>query len=316
MRFHPLLPLSRRRVRTVLGALWLLDAVLQAQPQMFSADWWRSNLAGSAMGQPYFIRQSIVWVVAIVARHPAIWNTAFVSIQLAVGVALLAGRLERSAIVVSVPWALGVWWVGEGLGMLPTGFATLATGAPGAVLLYPLIGLLAWPGSLRSPKSGPVATAPAAGSWMTLWAGLSLLQLPLLYPAGQVLRANAQELSDGHPGWLAGVAAGHAAAFFAMLAVVQVAVGVGVLWRRTRGPAVFAGVVLAAAYWLFFQYLGGMVAGGSTDPSSGPLLALLGLALWPAGQRLWSSRSSRYRMRWTPRRAVSTLSESEVMARS
>lgn len=65
--------------------------------------------------------------------------------QLGIGLCLVLGRLERVAIVVSVPYALGVWWIGEGLGGIPSGFAMVASGAPGAVLLHAIIGFLALP---------------------------------------------------------------------------------------------------------------------------------------------------------------------------
>lgn len=42
-------------------------------------------------------------------------------------------------------------------------------------------------------------------------------------------------------------------------------------------------IVLAATAWLFVQALGGLLASSATDPQSGPLLALLALAYWPAG---------------------------------
>ena len=58
---------------------------------------------------------------------------------------LLFRRTARPALVVSFAWAFVVWWFGEGFGMIPMGMASPLTGAPGAVLLYGLIGLLVWP---------------------------------------------------------------------------------------------------------------------------------------------------------------------------
>ena len=45
-----------------------------------------------------------------------------------------------------------------------------------------------------------------------------------------------------------------------------------------------AGLMLAVAavIWVFGQALGGILTGVGTDPNSGPLLALLALAYWPA----------------------------------
>ncbi|HEY2287928.1 MAG TPA: hypothetical protein VGH88_19475, partial [Streptosporangiaceae bacterium] len=49
-------------------------------------------------------------------------------------------------------------------------------------------------------------------------------------------------------------------------------------------PVIVLALVLAAFLWLA-QGLGGVFTGGSTDPSSGPLLILLALAYWPAQAR-------------------------------
>ncbi len=87
----------------------------------------------------------------------------------------------RSA--VSFAWVLGIWVIGEGLGMLLTGNATALTGAPGSVLLYGLIGLMAWPRPPRrfavdwSDRPSGVSTSAAAqgiGGTITplaVWAG-------------------------------------------------------------------------------------------------------------------------------------------------
>jgi hypothetical protein len=282
--------LNRRRVRVALGAFWVLDAALQAQPVIFTADWWRTDLAQSVMGQPAALNRSILWAIGIVAAHAAVWNTVFVLVQAAIGLSLIVGRGDRVAIALSVPWALGIWWVGEGLGMLPSGFALAATGSPGPVLLYPLIGLLAWPSARdRAPGGGPVARRAALASWVVLWAGQAVLQLPLLFPVRQVLTANVQELSQGLPGWqvamgswVGDMATAHPVLLSAGLAVVQLAVGLAVIGDRTRRGGLVAGIAVSVVFALCFQYIGGVFAGGATDPGSAPLMVLLASALWPA----------------------------------
>ena len=41
-------------------------------------------------------------------------------------------------------------------------------------------------------------------------------------------------------------------------------------------------LVAAAVIWVVGEAFGTILAGGATDPNSGPLLALLALAYWPA----------------------------------
>jgi hypothetical protein len=68
------------------------------------------------------------------------------------------------------------------------------------------------------------------------------------------------------------------------IALALVAVSVYLPRPGVRAGVVLAGVVLAlvtAAFLWIAQGLGGMLAGGGTDPGSGPLLALVALAYWP-----------------------------------
>jgi hypothetical protein len=39
--------------------------------------------------------------------------------------------------------------------------------------------------------------------------------------------------------------------------------------------------VVSAVIWVFAEAFGQIMAGGATDPNSGPLLVLLALAFWP-----------------------------------
>ena len=80
-----------------------------------------------------------------VSPHAGISNFLFGALQLCIGVGMFFRKTVKPAIVVMAVWAFGVWLFGEGFGMLLTGTASPLTGAPGAVVLYPLIGLLVWP---------------------------------------------------------------------------------------------------------------------------------------------------------------------------
>lgn len=283
--------LSRRHVRVAVGVLWLVDAALQAQPDLFGPRWWHDDLAQSVMGQPAPIARSILWAVGVVAAHAALWNAGFVAAQATLGLCLLTGRFERAAIVASIPWAVGIWWVGEGLGTLPTGFGLFAAAAPGAVLFYPLLAVLAWP--RRGPRGDRcdrgVSRGWAAGTWAALWVGGALLLAPWKFSPGQVIEANLNEFSIGKPTGLSGVAVSayhvagnHPATFAVLLGVTQAAVGAAALYRPARRVALAGGIVVSLIFWEVFQGLGGVLAGDATDPGAGPLVILLALALWPA----------------------------------
>ncbi|MHB1928925.1 MAG: hypothetical protein ACYCUG_05815, partial [Acidimicrobiales bacterium] len=188
--------LTQRRLQVALGLLWLLDAALQFQPYMFTKGFVANFLAMNAMYQPHAIGELIITMARFLAPHAAAWNAAFATIQLAIAVGLLWRRTVRLALAVSFAWVLGVWAIGEGFGALLTGTATLVGGAPGAVLLYGLVGVLLWP---RAHPSPPLAGGSVAGEgplgerggrviWALLWAGGAILQvLPGPYPPFSVL---------------------------------------------------------------------------------------------------------------------------------
>jgi hypothetical protein len=87
----------------------------------------------------------ITWSAGLMARHIVVYNALFASIQLLLAVGLLYRPTAKAALAASIPWALGVWWIGEGLGGLPAGAGNPLTGAPGAAALYVFLALLAWP---------------------------------------------------------------------------------------------------------------------------------------------------------------------------
>jgi hypothetical protein len=276
---------TRRGVQIGLGVLWLLDGALQLQPFMFTTDFARQVLAPAAQGQPQWVAGPIDFFAGVIAAHPAPLNTGFALVQVALGIGFLIPRLVRPAIVASLFWSAGVW-VSEGLGGLPTGHASLVTGAPGAVLLYAVLALAAWPCTDEhdSPQTQIPGWFPAA--WATLWIGGAVLQL-LPGQAGAAALRDQIASTDGAPGWLADLHAGAWAALshsgevpFITLVVLMALVGLAALagppWRTA---AAAAGALAAATFWVLGQNIGQLYSGQATDPNTGPLIILMALAL-------------------------------------
>ena len=147
-------PDARRRLQLALGALWLLDAILQYQPVMFTRAF-SQMLAAAAPGNPAFVSLPILWNAHLVGQHPMALNAAFATIQLLLALGIAWRPTVRVALGASIVWALGVWWFGEGLGGVLTGAASPVSGAPGPAILYALLAVLLWPrdrvGLLRAP---------------------------------------------------------------------------------------------------------------------------------------------------------------------
>jgi hypothetical protein len=257
--------ITRRDLQVALGVLWLLDGVLQAQPFMFTRGFATQVIAPMGQGQPGFVSDPVHWAATVIAAHPVAWNVPFAGIQLLLGVGLLVPRSARLALAASIAWALGVWYLGEGLSGLASGHASLITGAPGSALLYAVLAAAAWP-RRDSSREGPAPWLPFA--WAVLWAGAAVFQAmpgqaPDLGPLPVVLLVAAEYL-----------------------------IGVGALARRTKVPAVTLGLVLALVFWVFGQDLGGLGSGQATDPNSGPALALIAIALLAGGGRLRTQHPS------------------------
>ena len=170
-------PDTRRLLQLALGALWLLDAILQAQSIMFTRAFSRM-LADSAPGNPTLVAHPISWNAGLVAQHGMASNALFAAVQLLLGLGIAWRRTVRIALAASIAWSLGVWWLGEGLGGVLTPAASPVTGAPGAVIIYALLAVLLWPRD-RPGRAAPFAAARAIGApaarglWLLLWASLA-----------------------------------------------------------------------------------------------------------------------------------------------
>jgi hypothetical protein len=186
---------SRRQLQIALGLLWFLDGALQLQPFMLGPGFARQILAPNAAGQPELVAAPILWAVRLIGAHPVAWDVPFAAVQLLLGVGLLVPRTARRALAASIPWALGVWFFGEGLAGIAGGHASLLTGAPGAALLYGVLALAAWP--TRDASQRPARWLPFA--WAVVWIGGAVFQaLPGQNTGGAVAAA----LGSGDPGWL------------------------------------------------------------------------------------------------------------------
>ncbi len=300
----PLAIRSQRALQIALGLLWILDAALQFQPFMFGQGFVTNNISANAQGQPFVLGDFITHIGNFLAPDIAVWNTFFALIQLFIGVALLFRRTVKPALAVSFVWVLGVWVIGEGMGMLLTGTATALTGAPGSVLVYGLLGLMAWP---RAPRRDvgrsdrPVGVASSAAAQgigrsvtpLAVWAGYWCLAAVLFLLPDNRTTTSVQSaivgMADGSPSWYASFLT-HLGNLFStsgtetawILAAVSVVIGLGPLVARRPGWFLAAGALVAFLFWIAAQGLvGDVFTGSDTDPNTGPLVILLAAAMVP-----------------------------------
>jgi hypothetical protein len=278
---------TRRGIQIALGLLWILDALLQFQPGMFSPRFATQVIAPAGAGQPGFISGPVGEVARIIVHHPAAADLGFGLVQLSLGVGILHARTVRWALPASVAWALAVWYLGEGLGGLFGSGGSLLTGAPGAALLYAVIALLVSPPHDRQAGAAQRPARWAAPAWAVLWLGGAVLQvLPGRDTNADISMSLAMTASSA-PRWFAAVdnrlavlLPSYGVSVVVDLVVLQALVGVGALMgRRARQASVVAGTGLSLMYWVAGQDMGQLWSGIATDPNTAPLIMLLGVAV-------------------------------------
>ena len=302
--------ITPRRLRIALGVLWILDAALQYQPRMWGHEFVSAMISPMAAGQPAPVAWVINTAAHLIAPDPGAWNFLFATLQLAIGAGLLVPRTVKPALIAMFFWCAGVWWIGEGLGQILTAHTSPLTGAPGAVLVYALIGILIWPSRDTRPADGPegegwshrptgFASAPGAygplgaravvGAWAGLWSLFAVLWLLPANRARTSIHDSLAGMAAGEPGWYAHFlqsVAGHfssgGAEWAWVFAIASLVIGLGPLLARRVVGFFVAGAVLELAFWVTGQAVGGVLTGMGTDPNVGPVVVLLALAAVPA----------------------------------
>src|SRR5579859_3483299 len=196
--------LAQKHLRQILGALWLVDGLLQLQPQMFTMFMVNSIMKPIVQNQPGPIASSLNWIVAMTTLHLTLVNLLIAMVQIVIGLLLLSGRWVKETVLASIVWAFIVWYGGEGMSMLLTGQGSVLTGAPGAVLLYPLLGLVIYPRQSSDAKAGSAEKETLLSRkhlrWILagFWGFAALLQLqPYWWQSGQVSQSVGAMVGQG-----------------------------------------------------------------------------------------------------------------------
>ena len=176
--------------------------------------------------------------------------------------------------------------------MLFMNMAMPLTGAPGAVLLYALIGAIVWP---NERPGGLLGVRGARTAWAAMW--LVMAWLWLLAPSSSANAIhNAINAAPSGMSWLSSVQNGFASitkgnglvfAIILSAASAAIAIAVAVNWRAKEFLILAA--VLSLIFWVVGQGFGGIFAGGATDPNAGLLFIVLSYTLYtlvPYEQRL------------------------------
>jgi hypothetical protein len=268
----------RRIGQIALGAIWLIDGGLQFQPAFFGKGFITGVILPNASGQPGIVASPLIWIGHQIEPHVAMFNAFAATLQVLIGLGLVCRRTVKPSLAVSFAWAAAIWFAGEGFGGILTGTANPLTGAPGAAVLYIVVGVTVWPRQGDGERGARLA-------WVALWmASAALWLMPANDGAGSVHDAIASAPSGA--GWLAGVlhaaadaTAGRGAGIALAMAAVSAAIAVSMLTRTAERTFLGVAITLSLVFWVAGQGIGGILTGSATDVSTGPLVVLMGLIL-------------------------------------
>ena len=304
---------SRKLLQRILGVLWLIDGVLQLQPQMFTMNMVNGVMKPMLSGQPGPVESSLQFIVNQTASHLTAVNLLIAIVQILLGVAflLLPQRWIKPVVLVSIIWALIVWYGGEGMSMLLTGQSSILTGAPGAVLLYPLLGLVVYPRVSATGKEqeeskkvndeGLLSRGVLRWVLAGFWIFAALLQLqPNWWQAGQISQAIGAMVGQGGLNTalvdpvlhnISNATANIEIPLNIALIVVFLALGIAlaVVKNSQVRPFLLVSLILSILIWYFTEGFGMILTGMATDFNSGLLLVIMALACWPKTQALRAS---------------------------
>jgi hypothetical protein len=306
---------SRKTLQRILGVLWLIDGLLQLQPQMFTMNMVNGIMKPMLQGQPGLFEPSLQFIVTQTTLHLTAVNLLIAVVQILLGLSFLLfpDRWVKWLVFASIVWAFIVWYGGEGMSMLLTGQASILTGAPGAVLLYSLLGLAVYPRK-QSDTVSKGATRKAGDDglltrkylrWVLagFWCFAALLQLqPNWWQQGQISQAIGAMVGQGGLNsvvvdpvlqQISNATANIEVPLNIALIVVFLAIGIGLAVVKDEHvrPFLIASIVASIVFWYFSEAFGMILTGMATDFNSGLLVVIMALACWPKVKSLRAARA-------------------------
>lgn len=301
---------SRKVLQRILGGLWLIDGLLQLQPQMFTMNMVNGVMKPMLNGQPGLFEPSLQFIVTQTTLHLVAVNLLIAIVQILLGLAFLflPDRWMKEVVIVSIVWAFVVWYGGEGMSMLLTGQASVLSGAPGAVLLYALLGLAVYPrnqaneATTRNYDDGLLTRRALRWVLSGFWFFAALLQLqPYWWQPQQISQAISAMIGQGGLNSilvdpvltnLANATANIEVPLNITLIVVFLALGCGLAFAKENQlrPFLIASIVLSVIVWYCSQAFGMILTGMATDFNSGLLLVVIALACWHKAHALQAAR--------------------------
>lgn len=268
--------------RIILGILWVVDGVLQFQPEM-PYGFLSVVLMPSIQAIPFSSLQSFVliayraWEIA-----PIQFDALSGALQIFIGISFLINKSSKALRItayISIFWAALIWIFGEGFGGVPEPGVSVLIGFPGSSLIYILMAI---PFVSDRFNNRAFLKKFMKYSIVAIILTASIIQLlpgNTYWTSGQLAYTIYQNINmEGEPNNLAILLTISYRsllfhewvlnAFFSLLLIVSAGV---IIMEFRRGVIFVFGLVLAI--WVIFQDMGIYIL-PSTDPNTGLPLAI------------------------------------------
>ncbi|WMT49574.1 MAG: hypothetical protein RE472_01080 [Thermoplasmatales archaeon] len=271
-------------IRLVLGILWIVDGILQFQPEMpygfLSVVIEPSIQAINNVGVEKFLMIAYnIWLL-----HPFQFDALSGSLQIFIGVAYLLNRSTKALkyiSFISIIWAIVIWIFGEGFGGIPESGVSLLTGFPGSALIYIILAvpyILPKFGNIKNLQKYFIYTV----STIFLIGGiLQLIPGNTFWTKGQLAYDIYMNINQQGENPIVYAILNHAYVYLLFrenyinifMFLLMIASGLFILLRIRTG--LILATVFVGLTWLLFQDMGIYIL-PATDPNTGlPLLLVL-----------------------------------------
>ena len=271
-------------IRLVLGILWIVDGILQFQPEMpygfLSVVIEPSIQAINNVGVERFLMIAYnIWLL-----HPFQFDALSGSLQIFIGVAYLLNRSTKALkyiSFISIIWAIVIWIFGEGFGGIPESGVSLLTGFPGSALIYIILAvpyILPKFGNIKNLQKYFIYTV----STIFLIGGiLQLIPGNTFWTKGQLAYDIYMNINQQGENPIVYAILNHAYVYLLFrenyinifMFLLMIASGLFILLRIRTG--LILATVFVGLTWLLFQDMGIYIL-PATDPNTGlPLLLML-----------------------------------------
>ncbi|QQE80023.1 hypothetical protein [Alicyclobacillus sp. SO9] len=283
------LRVSRIGMQRILGTVWFLDGLFQLKPQMFTPSFLKQVVLPTSAGQPHWLASIVKWGAGIEMSHIVVWNTLFALIQLLIGLALIFNFRVKFFIIASLIWSVFVWIFGEGAGQILTGQSSLINGAPGAALIYGLLGIAVFPKQEAD-----------AGEWRGFGIRFAQVSLAIVLFTGFALQFQHLYLTPTGLSqavsvtWLAKAIGTGGIPLSILLALIELALGTMLLVKFKLRFTVWVSIALFFVYWWMGQSFGQFTQPLATDFNTGLLMILLAISSNPELASWYTEKTVQY----------------------